>query len=563
MEPQESSQTGAEVLVSALREHGVRHVFGYPGGQLTPIYDALYRQPDIRHILARDEQAAAFMADGYARATGQPGVCLAVCGPGVLNAATPLACSFTDSVPVLLLSGQIPTAGRSLRSGFYHENEQLEACTSFTKWRACLDNVQNIRPQFELAMAALTGSRPGPVLLEIPLDILRAKIEHPLFPSQPTMISPPVARPGEIESLAKLVQGWRKPLILAGGGVVSSGAESVLVQVAERLGAPVFNTFMGKGAVPANHPLAAGLPWFQATSDLTEMESFISPLFAQADGLLAIGCRFSQISTANWKLPMPPALAHIDVDRTEIGRHYPATLGINADARKTLLRLLKTLPLKARTPWAQESASRIEDRGSRIDNVCLPQSSILNPRSSTDKPPWRLPGIDLLAPMRRVLPRDAIISADITRLAYIMLADFPVYQPRTFLHPAGFVAMGYGLPAALGAKVAFPNRVVVAITGDGGFLMSGMELATAVQEKLPVIVVLINDRSLTLIKAIQERRYQSRFLGVDLLNPDFRLFAQAFGVRYWRADTDPAFESALREAVSLKEPALIEVQLSQ
>jgi acetolactate synthase-1/2/3 large subunit len=546
MESRDLPQTGAEVLVNGLREHGIRHVFGYPGGQLTPLYDALYREPSIRHILARDEQAAAFMADGYARASGQPGVCLAVCGPGVLNAATPLASAFTDSVPVLLLSGQIPIAGRGQRSGFYHENEQLEAVASFTKWRACLDNVHNIRPQLDLAMAALTGSRPGPVFLEIPLDILRAKPEHLAFPSQPTMVSAPVVRRGEIDALAKLVREWQKPLILAGGGVVTSGAEAVLVQVAERLGAPVFHTLMGKGIIPGDHPLAMGLPWFQATSDLTDMESLISPLFAQADGLLAIGCRFSQVSTANWKLPVPRSLAHIDVDRSELGRHYPVTLGINADAKNALTKLLEALPAQPRSSWAAS-----------------PQSSLLNPRSSTDRPPWRLPGIDLLGPMRRVLPRDAFICADITRLAYIMLADFPVYQPRTFLHPAGFVAMGYGLPAALGAKAAFPKRVVVAVTGDGGFLMSGMELATAVQEKLPVIVVLINDRCLTLIKAIQERRYAGRFLGVDLVNPDFALLAKAFGVRYWRADAHPAFESALREAVPLKEPALIEVQLQQ
>jgi len=258
---------------------------------------------------------------------------------------------------------------------------------------------------------------------------------------------------------------------------------------------------------------------------------------------------------------MPRALVHIDVDRSEIGRHYPPTLGINADAKSALTKLLEALPSKVKAPWAPEPASKIEDRGSKIEDLLPSQSSILDPRSSTVRPPWRLPGIDLLGSMRRILPRDAIISADITRLAYIMLADFPVYQPRTFLHPAGFVAMGYGLPAALGAKAAFPKRVVVAVTGDGGFLMSGMELATAVQEKLPVIVVLINDHSLTLIKAIQERRYQSRFLGVDLLNPDFRLLAQAFGVRYWRADNDSAFEGALREVIPLKEPALIEVQL--
>jgi acetolactate synthase-1/2/3 large subunit len=535
MERTQRPQTGAEVLVSGLREHGVRHVFGYPGGQLTPLYDAIYREPGIRHILARDEQAAGFMADGYARATGEPGVCLAVCGPGVLNAATPLATAFTDSVPILLLSGQVPKAGRGPRSGYYHENDQLEACASFTKWRAYVDDVQNIRPQLDLAMAALTSSRPGPVLLEIPLDVLRAEPAHLIFPSQPTVISALLPRPGETESLAELVQGWHKPLILAGGGVIAAGAESTLAQVAERLGAPVFHTLMGKGVIPADHPLSAGLPWCQATSDLTDMGHFLSPFFTESDGLLAVGCRFSQVSTANWKLPIPPALAHIDVDRSEIGRHYPVTLGINADAKHALTRLLEALPTKMRRPWAPPPPSRR---------------------------PWRLPGLDLLGPLRRVLPRDAIICADITRLAYIMLAEFPIYQSRTFLHPAGFVSMGYGLPAALGAKTAHPDRTVVAVVGDGGFLMSGMELATAVQEKLPVIVVLINDNCLTLIKAIQERRYESRFLGVDLLNPDFGHFAKAFGVRYRRVNSDSAFEIALRDAVSLNQPALIEVQIN-
>jgi acetolactate synthase-1/2/3 large subunit len=525
-------QTGAEILVSALRDHGVRHVFGYPGGQLTPIYDALYREPAIRHILARDEQAAGFMADGYARATGEPGVCLAVCGPGVFNAATPLATAFTDSVPVLLISGQVPKKGRGLRSGFYHENEQLEACTTFTKWRAGIDDVHAIRPQVDLAMAALTGGRHGPVLLEIPLDVLRA--DGGFAHSQQTMVAAPAPKRGEIEAMAKLVQGWRKPLILAGGGVISAGAGDLLVQLAERLGAPVFTTLMGKCAIPSDHPLAAGLPWFRATSDLTEMGPLLSPLFSQADGLLAVGCRFSQVGTGNWSLPMPPAVAQIDIDRSELGRHYPLTLGINSDAKTALGRLLELLPADRRLPWTSPKFKR---------------------------EPWRLPGLDLLGPLRRVLPRDAILVADITRLAYIMLAEFPVYQPRTFLHPAGFVAMGYGLPAALGAKAAFPDRTIVTVVGDGGFLMSGMELATAVQEKLPVIVVLINDNCLTLIKAIQERRYESRFLGVDLANPDFGLFAKAFGVRYRLTASDGDFESALKEALERKETALIEVRV--
>jgi acetolactate synthase-1/2/3 large subunit len=529
-------RTGAEVLVRRLRDHGVHHVFGYPGGQLTPLYDALYREPAIRHILARDEQAAAFMADGYARATGRPGVCLAVCGPGVFNAATPLATAYTDSVPVMCISGQIPTAARGTRSGYYHENDQLTACATFTKWQARVDEVQNIVPEFDRAFVALTDQRPGPVLFDVPLDVQRADATDgaadrpwPPVPPGPLAHAP---QSDEIHALVELLAGWRKPLILAGGGVIAAGAEALLAQLAERLGAPVFTTLMGKCALSSEHPLKRGLPWHRATSDLTNMGSMFSPLFSEADGLLAIGCRFTQASTGNWTVPVPPALVQIDIDPAEIGRHYPVALGIQADARQTLRALLSILR-GPRSPWAAPAPPH---------------------------EPWRLPGPELLGPLRQVLPRDAILVADITRLSYILLAEFPVYHPRTCLHPAGFVAMGYGIPAALGAKAAWPNRTVVTVLGDGCFLMCGMELATAVQEKLPIVMILVNDSSLTLIKAIQQRRYEGRFLGVDLLNPDFGLFARAFGVRFWRADSDATFETALREAVGCGEPALIEVR---
>jgi acetolactate synthase-1/2/3 large subunit len=233
-------------------------------------------------------------------------------------------------------------------------------------------------------------------------------------------------------------------------------------------------------------------------------------------------------------LKPPASLAQIDVDPTEIGRHYPVTVGVPADAALAMRALLDALPAASRKPW-----------------MSLP----------TPATPWRLPGLDPVGPLREVLPRDGIVVADITRLTYILLAEFPVYEPRTFLHPAGFVAMGYGIPAALGAKAAFPGRPVVAVVGDGCFLMCGMELATAVQEKLPIVVVLVNDGCLTLIKAIQERRYEGRLLGVDLVNPDFQLFAQAFGVHSWRVDSDAAFGRALRQALDRDEPALIEVQV--
>jgi acetolactate synthase-1/2/3 large subunit len=502
---------------------------------LTPIYDALYREPAIRHILARDEQAAAFMADGYARATGRPGVCLAVCGPGVLNAATPLATSFTDSVPVLLISGQIPTRGSGIRSGFYHENDQRSACATFTKQQVCVDQVRSLIPQFDRCFATLTDQRPGPVLFELPLDVQRAEAgdpaaDHP-WPPVPAGHLAQNPEPADVERLLELLAGWQKPLLLAGGGVIAAGAEAHLAQLAERLGAPVFTTLAGKCALSSEHPLKRGLPWNRATSDLTNMGPLISPLFAEADGLLAIGCRFTQATTGSWAMPIPPGLVQIDIDPAEIGRHYPVTLGIQADARQTLRSVLAALP-GPRTPWASPSPPR---------------------------EPWRLPGLNLLGPLRQLLPRDAIVAADITRLSYLMLSEFPVYYPRTFLHPAGFVAMGYGLPAALGAKAALPESTVVAVVGDGCFLMSGMELATAVQEKLPIIVILVNDNSLTLIKAIQQRRYDGRFIGVDLHNPEFGLLSRAFGVRAWRVETDSAFEVALREALASREPALIEI----
>jgi thiamine pyrophosphate-dependent acetolactate synthase large subunit-like protein len=519
--------------VQRLREHGVRHVFGYPGGQVTPIYDALYREPAIRHVLARDEQAASFMADGYARATGRPGVCLAVCGPGVLNAATPIATAFTDSTPVLLLSGQVASAGAHPRSGYYHENDQLSAVATFTKWRGRIEDAAHIEARVDEAFRAMTEGRPGPALLEVPVDVLRApRVDRPSFPVPPRP-TPAVPDPAEVETLARLLTSWRRPLLLVGGGVLAAGAERLLIQLAERLGTPVFHTLMGKSAFPADHPLAAFLPWQRATSDLSRMESNFSPLFSQADGLLAIGCRFTQVVTGSWTMPVPPSLAQIDIDAAEIGRHFPVQAGVCGDARETLRLLLDRLPAGRQPPWA-----------------------------TAGPPPeaWPLPGIDALGAIRRALPRNAIIAADVTRLGYALLAGFPVYEPRTFLHPAGFVPMGFGIPAAVAAKAAFPERTVVAVVGDGCFLMSGMELATVVQEGLPVIVLLVNDSSLTLIKEIQQRRYEGRYLGVDLRNPDFGLFARAFGVPYRRADSGASLESALREAIASAGPALIEIQ---
>jgi acetolactate synthase I/II/III large subunit len=526
-------RTGGELLVRRLRDLGVRHVFGYPGGPLTPLYDALYHESSIRHLLARDEQAAGFMADGYARVTGTPGVFFAVCGPGAFNAVTPIANAFSDSMPVLLISGQVPTRARGgSRSGFYHENDQISAFSSITKYRTRIERVEDIVPVVDTAWQTLTQGRPGPVFLDAPVDVMAAAAPGGDLPRLPAAGRP--TNP-EVQDLSRLLQSWKRPLLMAGGGVVSAGAESLLVQLAERLGAPVFHTFIGKGAIPSAHPLCAGTPWKESTSDASDMASRISPLFAAADGLLAIGCRFTQVITGSWALQPPAALAQIDIDPEEIGRHYPLTLGVVGDARLALNALLPALPPEPRAQWAPPSPPR---------------------------PLPRLGGWDLLGALRRAVPPEAIVVADVTQLGYMMLVDHPVTRSRRFLHPAAAVSMGFGLPAALGAKVAFPELPVLAVMGDGCFQMTGMELATAVQEKLPVVVVLINDSTLTLIKAIQKRRFGQRYLGVDLHNPDFTQLAKAFGVRSWKVTEEATFEPALRAALACAEPALVEVVLT-
>jgi acetolactate synthase-1/2/3 large subunit len=338
----------------------------------------------------------------------------------------------------------------------------------------------------------------------------------------------------DVDRLAELVGSWRRPVIIAGGGVVAAGAFEELREIAERLGAPVFHTLMGKSAFPGDHPLAAGLPWKEGTSDASDMASRMSPILREADGMLAVGCRFTQVATGSWAMPVPVSLAQIDIDETEFGRHYPCALPVLGDARLTLASLLDHLPREPRPAWTNAQPSRAT---------------------------WKVAGLDLAGALRAALPRETIVVADVTRLAYTMLVEFPVYQPRTFLHPAAAVSMGYGLPAALGARAAFPERPIVAVMGDGCFQMTGFELATAVQENLPVVLVVVNDGSLTLIKALQHRKFGGRFLGVDLRNPDFGLLARAFGVRHIVADSEQGLASSVREALALREPALVEMRI--
>jgi acetolactate synthase-1/2/3 large subunit len=504
------------------------------------IYDALYRHPRIKHILTRHEQSAALMADGYARATGRLGVCCVTTGPGVTNAATGLAVAHFDSIPVLLISSQVHSGAAKTRRGLFHAIDQLALTKPITKWNGRADRPEEIPQLVADAFDLLTSGRMGAGHLEVPLDVLQQEsISHGLNGAIGDRLkSVPNSNLHDVHRAAQLLREAQRPLIFAGGGVIAAEAWQELAEVAELLGAPVLTSPMGKGAIPADHPLYAGVTFTWVTADLQNMDKSMSPLASMSDAAIAVGFRFSQLATVNYTLPVPKTLVQIDVDPNEIGANYPATVGIVSDAKAALRQLRDALNAEpARPSWMPEST---------------------RPEKRIDVGPASRPPVDWWD-LREVLNRDAIVAADIARSGYALAGQFPVYAPRTFMHSASFIAMGHAFPAALGAKVAFPHRQVVSVSGDGCFLMTGQELATAVQHGINVVAIVINDRCLTGIAALQDSHYQGRRIAVDLVNPDFVHFAESFGATGLRVKDAREFKPALLKALQADKPVLLEI----
>ena len=543
--------TGGQLIVECLARQGVEVVFGIPGAHTMAIYDALYRHPKIKHILVRHEESAALMADGYARATGKLGVCCVTTGPGVTNAATGLAVANFDSIPVLLISSQVHSEAARTRRGLFHAMDQLALTKPITKWNGRAGNPERISQALAEAFRVLTGGRRGAGHLEIPLDVLQqecgiedSKLEWKSVEDE----SEPQDLNAEIGRTVELLRQARRPLIFAGGGVIATQAWPELLEIAELRQAPVLTSPMGQGAIPADHPLCAGVTFTWVTADLQNMEKSMSPLAAMADAALAVGFRFSQLATINYTLPVPKTLIQIDVDPGEIGANYPVTVGIVSDARIALRRLRDALKADGVKSGARSSTLS-----------WMPESA--RPKRRIDVGPASFPPVDWWD-LREVLNRDAIVAADITRSGYALVGQFPVYEPRTFMHSASFIAMGHAFPAALGAKVAFPDRQVVSVSGDGCFLMTGQELATAVQHGINVVAIVINDRCLTGIAALQDAHYNGRRVAVDLVNPDFVQLAESFGALGLRVINAENFKPALLKSLRAEKPVLIEIVVS-
>jgi thiamine pyrophosphate-dependent acetolactate synthase large subunit-like protein len=527
-------RTGGEWVVEALRAEGVRHVFGLPGVHNLAIYDALIRQHDIAHILSRHEQGAGFMADGYARSSGQPGIVIVTTGPGATNVLTPLVESWAGSQPVLALMSDIPSGLIGKGLGALHEvPNQIDCFRPVCRWAETLHDGRAIPAAVERAFHLFRTARPGPVALSLPTDLLVTKTEgrREAFRS-----GPPACDARLIEAAARRLRAAKRPLIVAGGGVIASGAAADLAALAHRLVAPVITSVMGRGSIPETDPLWLGvLPNYRSTQAALE----------QADVVLAVGCRFAHRSTRGLLLKLDfkreQALIHIDIDPSVIGLMHKPAVGIVGDARDGIRGLLAELGYgAAASEW---------------------DAAWLTAQRDVRWPRYSAPVDRLIHVLRRGLEPSAIVVNDQTGLNYWMEWHFPVLEPRTFLYPVGSATLGYGLPAAIGAKVAHPDRQVLAVLGDGGFMFSVNELATAVKYELGIVFLVLNDQRYGAIKYLQEGMF-GKYGEVDLANPDFPALARAFGAQGVRVDGLDDLPPVLERALGHRGPTLLELPMA-
>ncbi len=521
--------TGGEALVKQLHREGVRVVFGLPGVQLYGAMAALRDEKDMRFILTRHEQATTYMADGYARAGGGIGAALVVPGPGVLNAGAGLSTAYSCSSPVLLVAGQVPRRYLGKDVGVLHEiNEQLDVVKPVTKWRKRVLEVAEIPAAVQEAVRQLKTGRPRPVHLEIPPDTLEEEGEAELLP--PVSVARAAAPAADIERAARLLLGAERPVIYAGGGVHASGAHEVLVAVAEYLQAGIVQSAEGKGAASDQSDLSLGA----ALWPKNPLRDYLDA----ADLVFVVGSRCAVAA-------FQPAqkIVQLDVDADEIGRNHPVAIGLAGDARATLERLLERLRTEAPPrPSRKTERERLREALAALDT--------------------QEPNHSILTSLRSGTPEDAIVIAGMTQIGYYSRPFWPVYRPRTYLTSSYSGNLGFEVPTALGAKMARPERAVVCITGDGGFMYNSQELSTAVREKINAVIVLFNDNAYGNVARDLDESWGGSH-GAAVVNPDFMKLADAYGVVGMRAAKPTEVGDLVRKAVTLDRPVLIEVQVGR
>ena len=524
--------TGAEAVVRALELEGVDLIFGYPGGAVTQIYDAFYRSR-IHHVLVRNEQAAAHAASGYARATGRVGVCISTSGPGATNMITGIATAYMDSIPMIAITGQVPLSmvGRDV----FQEADITGATEPFTKYSYLIKKASDLPRVFKEAFYIAATGRPGPVLIDIPKDIAMDTLEfnYPheinLRGYKPTY----KGHPGQIKRMAKAIEESSRPVICVGGGAVSGNATPEIIELAEAIKAPVASTLMGIGAFPGDHDLSLG---FLGQHGVYAANRAV----AEADLLILLGARMGDRATGEAReFAQRAKVVHIDIDPAEIGKNIGVDIPIVGDIKTTLGELLKKDIDRHDWGWLPTLGKwkkKFEGVGNCIQG--------LNP-------------MEIIKKLSDMVPEDTILVTDVGQHQMWAARYYKARKPRSFLSSGGLGTMGYGLPAAIGAKLGCSDKEVILVVGDGGLQMSLAELATIVQEETHVKIMILNNGYLGMVRELQqglhgERYYQTRMKG----NPDFVKLADAYGIKSFRVDRQEKIISGIRQLLEWRGPII-------
>ncbi|MDP9372407.1 MAG: thiamine pyrophosphate-binding protein [Chloroflexota bacterium] len=549
--------TGAAALIAALAAQGVERLFGIPGVHTLLPYDLLHAHPTIRPVVTRHEGGAGFAADGYARVSGRPGVCLVVPGPGATNLATAALVARSDSVPLVLITAEVP--GPLQGRGAVHELDLDAFFRPLVKARVAVEGVEDgAIPRGVAAAFALARAEPaGPVQLAIPYDLFgrRAELqmEEESTPAPASSPPPPPPPAPALDRALALLREARAPLLYAGHGVVRAGAGAALVALAEALGAPVLTSNKARGVIPEDHPLAAGIPSMAGAAALAR----------EADVCLALGTRFNEYTTLSWSLPLPRRLIRVDRDPAALGQNYPAEVAIAGDAAGVLDWLLERLPDPSvpaeggDRPLVAATAALRERRRAALDAFMADQGA----DGGTTGAPFHPRFVARL--LREALPPDAIVVSDGSATeSWLYEPSFPVTRPGSLLVPEVQQTMGYAVGAALGAALGAPGRPVVAVVGDGSLTMTLGELATLAAERTPLTVIVFNDGCYNALRVRQEAVHEGRYVGTTLGDLDFAGVARGVGLRGERVVSTEQLRARLGEAAAPRGPLLLDVPIT-
>ena len=531
--------TGAQILMEVFREQGIDTVFGYPGGAVLNLYDELYKSASwLRHIITCHEQGAAHAADGYARATGRTGVVIATSGPGATNLVTGIANAYLDSIPMVAITGNVACA--LLGRDSFQEVDITGITMPITKHNYMVKDVARLADTLREAFHIAASGRPGPVLIDIPKDVQAAECEYdPMPPKQNGKGKEPDAQ--EVKTAAELITSAKRPIIYAGGGVVVAGAGEELVRLAESIGAPIGVSMMGLSAVSHDHPLFLGMTGMHG-------RYAASNALDRADLIIAVGTRFSDRATGNKKeFLRDRKMLHIDIDPAEISKNIPASMALVGDLKKALEALNAQGLTKAGDEWLHE----VEALKEAPDNHLTMDMDRLNPQM-------------VIEAVNKRAGADAPIATDVGQHQMWTAQYYRFYKPRTFITSGGLGTMGFGMGAAIGACLGSGLKKTVLFTSDGSFHMNMNELATAVQNRLPLIVIIMNNSVLGMVRQWQTLFYGHRYSNTTLnRETDFCLLAQAFGAKGLRLEAKDKLDAVLDKAFSLQGPVVVDVRINR